>query len=120
MNEPIPANLLREQEEHEDSQRLKPGQEKHFRIWQDRTSPFSHKVMSYLNYKGIPYKSMQNNLDASFELIPKLVGQTIIPVLLTSNEEVLQDSTPIIEWLEERFPTSSVIPTDPPWLFLCG
>jgi len=42
MNTSIPANLLRERQQHEESQRLQPGQEKHFRIWQDRPSPFSH------------------------------------------------------------------------------
>ncbi|MBT4264919.1 MAG: glutathione S-transferase family protein [Deltaproteobacteria bacterium] len=109
----IPANLLREQQEHEESQHLKPGQEKHYRIWQDRASPFSHKVMTYMNYKGIPYKCMQANLNASMETLPKLVGQTIVPVLITPDEEVLQDSTPIIEWFEERFSDKSVIPADP-------
>ncbi len=118
MNTSILANLLREQQEHEDSQWLQPGQEKHFRIWQDRMSPFSHKVMSYLNFKGIPYKCMRSNLDATLELIPKRVGQSVIPVVLTPDEEVLQDSTPMIEWFEERYSDNSVIPTDPRLAFL--
>jgi len=112
MSESISANLLREQQAHAASQELKPSQETYYRIWQDRTSPFSQKVITYMNYKGIPFKSIQANMNATLEEIPKMVGQSIIPVMLTPDEEVLQDSTPIIEWFENRFPEKGVIPAD--------
>ena len=113
MTESIPANLQREIEAHAASQRLNPRQEQHYRIWQDRTSPFSHKVIAYFNYKGVPYKILQNNFEASTEILPRLVGQSIIPVVLTPDEEILQDSTPIIEWFEQRFTDKPVVPEDP-------
>jgi hypothetical protein len=47
MNMPVGANQQREQQAHSDSQKLANGEESHFRIWQDRASPFSYKVMSY-------------------------------------------------------------------------
>lgn len=108
----IGANQQREQNTHHNSQQLKRGEESHFRIWQNEASPFSYKLMSYMNYKGIPFKAIHANLDASMQLIPKLVGQSIVPVVLTPNEEVLQDSTPIIEWFEQRFTDNVVIPDD--------
>ncbi len=108
----IGANQQREQNTHNNSQQLKRGEESHFRIWQNEASPFSYKLMSYMNYKGIPFKAIHANVDASMQLIPKLVGQSIVPVVLTPNEEVLQDSTPIIEWFEQRFTDNAVIPDD--------
>lgn len=105
-------NQCKEIQAHEKSQQLGPGQEGYFRIWQDRASPFSYKVMAYMNYKDIPYKRIQANAQATMQGIPKLVGQPIIPVVLTPEEEVLQDSTPIIEWFEQRYVDRAVLPQD--------
>ena len=118
MSDVIPANLLREQQAHKQSQQLGPGEENHYRIWQNLASPYSYKVMTYMNYKGIPYKRMEANVKVSMEEIPRLVGQTIVPVMLSPQDEVLQDSTPIIEWLEQRFPEKRVTPEDARLAFL--
>ena len=114
----IPASLLREQQAHKKSQQLEPDEENYYRVWQNLGSPYSYKVMTYMNYKGIPYKRLEANAKALVEDIPRLVGQSIVPVLLTPQEEVLQDSTPIIEWLEERFLEKAVIPDDSRLAFL--
>lgn len=118
MNDITPASLLREQQEHKQSQQLGLGEENHYRIWQNLGSPYSYKVMTYMNYKGIPYKRMEANAKVSMEEIPRLVGQTIVPVMLSPQDEVLQDSTPIIEWLEARFPEKHVVPDDARLAFL--
>ena len=109
----IPKNLQREIHLHEQAQVLQPSEEKYYRIWQSAHSPFSHKVMTYMNYKGIPYKRIEANYNAAIKTLPKLVGQVIIPVILTPDQEVLQDSTPIIEWFEQRYTEKSVIPCEP-------
>lgn len=118
MNDATPASLLREQQEHKQSQQLGLGEENYYRIWQNMGSPYSYKVMTYMNYKGIPYKRMEANAKVSMEEIPRLVGQTIVPVMLSPQDEVLQDSTPIIEWLEERFPEKPVVPENSRLAFL--
>ena len=56
INDISPASLLKEQQAHIKSQQLEPGEENHYRIWQNLASPYSYKVMTYMNYKGIPYK----------------------------------------------------------------
>ena len=79
----IPKNLQREIHLHEQAQVLQPSEEKYYRIWQSAHSPFSHKVMTYMNYKGIPYKRIEANYNDAIKTLPKLVGQVIIPVILT-------------------------------------
>ena len=118
VNTVIPASLLREQQAHKKSQQLEPDEENYYRVWQNLGSPYSYKVMTYMNYKGIPYKRLEANAKALVEDIPRLVGQSIVPVMLSPQEEVLQDSTPIIEWLEERFLEKAVIPDDSRLAFL--
>lgn len=75
----IPANILREQKALREGLELKQGQENHYRIWQAQASPYSHKVMTYMNYKGIPYKRMPTNMETMSGKITELVGQSIIP-----------------------------------------
>lgn len=118
MMKPTPANILREQKTLADSRELKPGQESFYRIWQAYGSPFSYKVMTYMNYKGIPYKRMEANIDACMGEITELVGQPIMPVMLTPDDQVMQDSTPMLEWFEDEFPGNSSIPEDSRLSFL--
>ncbi|HEY2072309.1 MAG TPA: glutathione S-transferase family protein [Gaiellaceae bacterium] len=40
-------------------------------------------------------------------------GQTLVPVLVTGDGEVVADSPVILEWLEERFPERPLLPDDP-------
>ncbi|BFM15509.1 hypothetical protein R50073_16920 [Maricurvus nonylphenolicus] len=112
MSESIPGNIRQEQKAIADARELKPGQENFYRIWQDYTSPYSYKVMTYMNYKGIPYKRMQANMDIYMGEIVELVGQTIIPVILTPDDQVMQDSTPMLEWFESEFTDKPAIPED--------
>lgn len=108
----IPANILQEQKALKDSRELKSGQEKFYRIWQSYASPYSYKVMAYMNYKEIPYKRMEAEANAMMGDIPRLVGQAILPVILTPDEQVLQDSTPILQYFEQLFPEKATVPED--------
>ena len=106
------SNLLREQEVVTNDTLLADDQKNHYRFWGDITSPYSCKLRTYMNYKGIPYKRMRVNMNAYMNVIPEKVGMTIIPVLLTPNDEVMQDTTPIMESMEAEYPEKSCIPTD--------
>ena len=102
---------LLEQKLQQQSKTLAKGQEDHYRIWQSQCSPYSYKVMTYMNYKGIPYKRVNANM-AELEWAKQVAGQSIVPILLTPDEQVMQDSTPIIEYFEKEFPEKHTIPDD--------
>jgi glutathione S-transferase len=106
--QPSQVTLL-EQKLQQQSKTLAKGQEDHYRIWQGQCSPYSYKVMTYMNYKSIPYKRVNANM-AELEWGKQVAGQSIVPILLTPDEQVMQDSTPIIEYFEKEFPEKTTVP----------
>ncbi len=74
-------------------------------------SLYSGKARAYLRYKKIPFEeklSSENYAD-----ILKHVGRKVIPVLVTQQGEYIQDTTIIIDRMEERFPTPPIYPSTP-------
>lgn len=82
------------------------------RIYGAEPSPYSVKVRSYYRYKGIPHRWIVRNAhtQAEFQARAKL---PLIPLVLTPDDEALQDSTPILERLEAEHPEPSIHPADP-------
>mgnify|MGYP005845767029 CR=1 FL=1 len=76
-------------------------------------SYYSGKARAYLRFKGIPFEERQATREVYREIIVPRVGWPVIPVVLTPDDETLQDTTEIIDALETRFPTPSVYPTGP-------
>jgi glutathione S-transferase len=74
-----------------------------------RPSPFCMKVRGVLHHKGLAYRRLPalSNLGAV-----RREGIGKVP-LLRVGEEVFIDSTDIVHELERRFPTPSVLPSDP-------
>jgi len=62
----VPANISQEQKLHVESKVLKPGEEDCYRIWQAQASPYSNKVMTFMNYKGIAYKKVRASMQELF------------------------------------------------------
>ncbi len=83
-----------------------------FRIFGAEVSPYSVKVRSWFRYKGIPHEWIVRS-PATQEEFQKYAKLPLIPAVATPEDEGLQDSTPIIEKLEERFPDPSIHPDDP-------
>ena len=73
-------------------------------------SPYSVKVRSYFRYKGIAHEWRERG--QAQELFAKHARLPLIPLVVTPEDTGIQDSTPIIEAMEERFPEPSVHPTD--------
>jgi glutathione S-transferase len=75
-------------------------------------SPYSVKVRAYFRYKQIPHLWIPRNStnEAEYRRFARL---PIIPTVATPDDEGLQDSTPIIEAMESRFPDPSITPDDP-------
>ncbi|BFM15432.1 hypothetical protein R50073_16150 [Maricurvus nonylphenolicus] len=110
--EQTPTNVVREQHALTASRQLNAGEEHCYRLWQTYASPYSNKVMAYLNYKGIPYKRITANMENMMGEIAERVGKPIVPVIITPDNQVLQDSTPMLEWFESQYPHNSAIPDD--------
>lgn len=88
-----------------------------YKIYGAEMSPYSVKVRSYFRYKKIPHKWQPVNSKNHSEYRAR-VRLPLIPVVITPENEALQDSTPIIERMESLFPEFSVSPQDPVLAFL--
>lgn len=84
-----------------------------YRLYGTECSLYSGKARAYLRYKGIPYEEILSTRDVYREVILPRVGRPIIPVVVTPEDETLQDTTVIIDALEDRFPEPSVYPHTP-------
>jgi glutathione S-transferase len=89
----------------------------HYRIYGAELSPYSVKVRSYFRYKDIPHEWIVRSAD-KMEEFQKYAKLPLIPVVATPVEQGLQDSTPIIEKIDAKFPLPSIDPTDPALAFL--
>jgi len=90
---------------------------KTYRIFGSEMSPYSVKVRSYFRFKRIPHAWIPRGADNDEEY-RRLSRLPIIPTVATPDDEGLQDSTPIIEAIESRFPEPSIHPRDPTLAFL--
>jgi glutathione S-transferase len=83
-----------------------------YRIHGIELSPYSVKVRSYFRYKGIPHRWIPRSLDAAGEY-QKYAKLPLVPLVVTPQNEGIQDSTPIIERVEALHPEPSIHPADP-------
>ena len=83
-----------------------------YQIYGVELSPYSVKVRSYFRYKQIPHEWIVRDTDtmADYQAFAKI---PIIPLVVTPDEKGLQDSTPILEAMDEHFPEPSTHPADP-------
>jgi glutathione S-transferase len=88
-----------------------------YRIFGSELSPYSVKVRSYFRFKGIPHRWILRS-PASQEEFQRHARLPLIPLVVTPADEGLQDSTPLVERLEERFPEPPLQPADPSLAFL--
>src|SRR5215467_13878773 len=81
-----------------------------YRIFGAEMSPYSVKVRSYFRYKAIPHQWILRNAasQAEYEKHAKL---PIVPLVVTPDGTGIQDSTPIIDQMEKRFPEPPVHPS---------
>ena len=84
---------------------------KSYRIYGVELSPFSVKLRSYFRYKQIPHAWIVRDVEtmADYQKYAKI---PIIPLVVTPDEEGLQDSTPIMDRLEREFPEPATHPAD--------
>jgi len=83
-----------------------------YQIFGSELSPYSVKVRSYFRYKAIPHEWLVRGPSnaAEYQRHAKL---PLIPLVVTPEETAMQDSTPILEAMERRFPEPSIQPAEP-------
>lgn len=83
-----------------------------YSYWRSTTA---YRVRIALNLKGIDYTTMPVDLLKSEESAPDYValnpGQSV-PTLVLEDGRVLTQSMAILDWLEESYPESSLLPED--------
>tara|TARA_B100000315_G_scaffold260168_1_gene319660 strand:- start:1924 stop:2913 length:990 start_codon:yes stop_codon:yes gene_type:complete len=89
---------------------------KEYRIFGTEMSPYSVKIRSYFRYKNIAHQWLQRFQNE--EEYQKLTRLPLIPLVVAPDGKILQDTTPVIEEMEQIFPEPSVHPTDPTFAFL--
>lgn len=82
----------------------------HYSLYGSEISYYTGKVRAYLRWKNIPFDEVLSNAQIYKEVILPRVGFPVIPVVVTPDDKTLQDSSDIIDVLEQRFPESSIVP----------
>ena len=83
-----------------------------YRIFGVELSPFSVKVRSYFRYKGLPHEWIVRSA-ATMDEYQKHAKIPIIPLVVSPGGQGIQDSTPILDGMENQNPEPSVHPSDP-------
>jgi len=79
-----------------------------FTLYGAPISLYTGKVRAYLRYKNIPFIEKPITPE-----IIKTIGYFMIPVLETPEGDLVQDTTEIIDYLEQRFDGPSIYPDNP-------
>jgi glutathione S-transferase len=76
-------------------------------------SLYTGKIRAYLRYKGIPFEEILATRDLYMSTILPRVGWPVVPVMITSEDETLQDTSDMIDHFEARYPDPPIIPQTP-------
>ncbi|MDD9941896.1 MAG: glutathione S-transferase N-terminal domain-containing protein [Myxococcales bacterium] len=84
-----------------------------YRLYGTEISYFTGKVRAYLRWKDLPFVEIPSDASVYSEVILPRVGFPVVPVVVTPQDETLQDTTDIIEALEQRHPDPTIVPGTP-------
>ena len=93
------------------------GDGEHYVILGRPESGYSMKVRSAMRYKGVPHEWLDRGHRTN-KLFQAHASVQLIPLVFRPDGTATQDSTPILEELEERHPEPSLHPSDPGLRFL--
>jgi glutathione S-transferase len=82
--------------------------------WGAYCSLYTGKTRSYLIKKGIPHVEVNPSHNHYIDTVVPKLGYFAVPVLETTEGDIIPDSTEIILYLEERHPQQSIFPEDKP------
>ena len=81
-----------------------------YRFYAAEPSYFSAKVRPFFRYKRVPYEEIAPTPAVYRDVIQPRTGLRFIPVVITPDDQVLQDTSEILDALEQRFPTPPLYP----------
>lgn len=84
-----------------------------FTLINARPSPYGRKVAVALIEKGLPYEVQYDVPWGEGTCTPDYSPFQQLPILITEQNEVIYDSTYILEWLEQTYPEPALLPRDP-------
>jgi len=84
-----------------------------FRLYGSELSYFTAKVRPALRYKRVPFVEILATPAAFRDVIVARTGLSFIPVVVTPEDETWQDTSDILDRLEERFPDPPLVPSTP-------
>ncbi len=84
-----------------------------YRLLGADVSYYTAKIRAYLVHKQLPFEDVLATRAVFREFILPRVGWPVIPVLLTPEDETLQDTSDMVDALEARHPTPALIPITP-------
>ncbi len=84
-----------------------------YRMWGSELSYFTGKVRPALRYKRLPYVELLPTPYAYREIIRARTGLAFIPTIVTPDDETWQDTSDILDIMEERFPDPPLYPRTP-------
>jgi len=76
-------------------------------LFQSLNSPYSTKVSMFLDYKGIPYQTVNLLVGVHKHFVKETSGQDLLPFIKYKGQ-IICDSTNICSYLDERFPNPSL------------
>jgi glutathione S-transferase len=88
-----------------------------YSVYRLDVSYFSGKLEAYLQYKEIPFRRVEATNRLMRDLLIPNAGIAKVPIVRTPDGLWLQDSTPMIDFFESRYPRGAVIPADPEQAF---
>ncbi|KAL7298236.1 hypothetical protein TKK_0009224 [Trichogramma kaykai] len=78
------------------------------RLYSMKFCPFAHKVRLVLALKDLPHEIVNINLKNKPEWYSKIHPEGKVPALVDLNDEVVVDSSVIINYLEDKYPEPSL------------
>jgi glutathione S-transferase len=87
-------------------------------LYQFEASAYSEKVRFLLDYKQLPYRTVEVTPGVGQIDVFRLSGQRQVPVL-KDGDEVIPDSTAIARYLDEKYPERPLLPGEPKQRGLC-
>lgn len=82
-------------------------------------SYYSGKLHCYLKYKNVPINTHEIDFVKWWKTGYPNTGLMKMPFIQTPDDQWLQDSTPMLDWFEKKYPQSSILPDDPYMQFFC-
>ncbi len=89
-----------------------------YTVYKADMSYFSGKLEAYMRYKDIPHTPVDVDMVIMNRDIYPSTGVRKVPAVKCANGEWLFDTTPMMQWFEQRYPTAPILPDDPALAFM--